>query len=119
MKGDYLEQIRKVVSLMPYGLILREKDLDDEEYKRLSMEILKICGENQVRCFLHSRYGIAAMLGCSNIHLSLTSFLENEKKLDDFEQISVSCHSMDDVKKALAHGATQIILGTIFETECK
>ena len=40
VKGDYLEQIRKVVSLMPYGLILREKDLDDEEYKRLSMEVL-------------------------------------------------------------------------------
>lgn len=119
VKGDYLEQIRKVVSLMPYGLILREKDLGDEEYKRLSMEVLKICGENQVRCFLHSRYGIAAMLDCRNIHLSLTSFLENENKLSDFEQISVSCHSMDDVKKALAHGATQIILGTIFETECK
>ena len=26
VKGDYLEQIKKVVSLHPYALILREKD---------------------------------------------------------------------------------------------
>ena len=37
----------------------------------------------------------------------------------DFEEISVSCHSMEDVETAVGNGATQIILGTIFETECK
>ena len=37
----------------------------------------------------------------------------------DFQEISVSCHSMEDMKTAVENGATQIILGTIFETECK
>ena len=37
----------------------------------------------------------------------------------DFQEISVSCHSMEDMNIAVKNGATQIILGTIFETECK
>ena len=37
----------------------------------------------------------------------------------DFQEISVSCHSMEDMNFAVKNGATQIILGTIFETECK
>ena len=37
----------------------------------------------------------------------------------DFEEISVSCHSLEDVNIAVKNGATQIILGTIFETDCK
>ena len=36
-----------------------------------------------------------------------------------FQEISVSCHSMEDMDTAVRCGATQIILGTIFETECK
>ena len=31
----------------------------------------------------------------------------------------MSCHSMEDMEIAVKYGATQIILGTIFETECK
>lgn len=83
------------------------------------MEVLKICEANQVPCFLHSRFEIARKLACKNIHLSLSFLLEHESSLGDFEQISVSCHSLDDVISALNHGATQIVLGTIFETECK
>lgn len=119
VKGDYLEQIRKVVSKQPYGLILREKDLSDEEYETLSAKVLKICAESGTLCFLHSRYQIAEKLGCRNIHLSLGSFIENRENIRHFERISVSCHSLSDVKKALDYGATQIVLGTIFETECK
>ena len=51
----------------------------------------------------------------------LKGLSETEKKAltEDFCEISISCHSMEDVEIAMAGGATQIILGTIFETECK
>lgn len=117
--GDYLEQIRKVVSHHPYALILREKDLTDETYEELAGEVLKICETEGVPCFLHSKYRIARKLGCRNIHLSLSGLKECEDYVRDFEQISVSCHSPEDVAYATEHGVTQIILGTIFETECK
>lgn len=74
--------------------------------------------------FLHTKIEIARKIGCQNIHLSipvLKGLSETEKKAltEDFCEISISCHSMEDVEIAMAGGATQIILGTIFETECK
>ena len=62
VKGDYLEQIRKVVSLKPYGLIIREKDLTDQNYEALSREVLKICEAGEVPCFLHSMIDVAKKL---------------------------------------------------------
>lgn len=119
VKGDYLEQIKRATSLHPYGLILREKDLSDEEYGRLAIEVLKICRANDVTCFLHSRCHLARELDCQNIHLSVRSLAEQADELRYFKNISVSCHSQADVQEAIACGATQIVLGTIFETECK
>lgn len=58
------------------------------------------------------------------IHLSIPALgamseAERIRLQRDFAEISVSCHSLEDVKLAGKNGATQIILGTIFETECK
>ena len=108
----------------PHAVILREKDLVDEEYKMLAEKVLDMCREEDVNCFLHSRISIAKSLGCGRIHLSipvLESMKEEERRnlRKDFQEISVSCHSMKDMKTAVKNGATQIILGTIFETECK
>lgn len=124
VQGDFFEQMQKVICLHPHAAILREKDLPDEEYKMLAEKVLDMCREEDVNCFLHSRITIAKSLGCGRIHLSipvLESMKEEEQRnlRKDFQEISVSCHSMEDMKTAVKNGATQIILGTIFETECK
>ena len=124
VQGDFLEQMQKVIQLHPYAVIVREKDLSDAAYEALAEKILHLCEEEGVRCFLHSRISVARSLGCRRIHLSipaLEAMSEEERSglLRDFEEISVSCHSLEDVNFAVKNGATQIILGTIFETECK
>lgn len=78
----------------------------------------------QVLCFLHSRIDMARKLKCEQIHLSipaLQSLCEQERSAlrKDFRELSISCHSMEDMQFAVSSGATQIVLGTIFETECK
>ena len=124
VKGDFLKQMQKVIHLRPHAVILREKDLSDEEYEMLAEKILEICRESGVHCFLHSRISVAHRLGCRRIHISVPLLLamSEEERLQlrtDFQEISVSCHSMEDMNIAVKNGATQIILGTIFETECK
>ena len=124
VQGDFLEQMKKVIHLHPHAVILREKDLPDDAYKALAEKILPLCEREGVRCFLHSRVSIARNLGCRRIHLSIPA-LETMSEAElfelqrDFEEISVSCHSLEDVNIAVKNGATQIILGTIFETDCK
>ena len=124
VQGDFLKQMQKVIQLHPHAVILREKDLSDEEYEVLAEKLLSLCNEEKVDCFLHSRISVAYRLGCKRIHLSIPSLeaMDEEKYSQlkkEFQEISVSCHSMEDVEMAVKNGATQIILGTIFETECK
>ena len=124
VQGDFFKQMQKVIQLHPHAVILREKDLSDEEYEVLAEKLLSLCKEEKVDCFLHSRISVAYRLGCKRIHLSIPSLeaMDEEKYSQlkkEFQEISVSCHSMEDVEMAVKKGATQIILGTIFETECK
>ena len=124
VQGDFLEQLEKVTKLHPHALILREKDLTDDAYESLAKKVFDLCKREDITCFLHTKIEIARKIGCKNIHLSipvLKGLSETEKKAltEDFCEISISCHSMEDVEIAMAGGATQIILGTIFETECK
>ena len=124
VEGDFLEQMQKVIRLHPHAVIVREKDLPDDAYEALAEKILGLCDEEGVRCFLHSRIAIARKLGCRRIHLSIPALgamseAERIRLQRDFAEISVSCHSLEDVDIAVKNGATQIILGTIFETECK
>ena len=124
VQGDFLEQLKKVARLHPYAMILREKDLSDEEYEQLAEQVLAICEDEQVRLFVHSKTEIAKRIGCRCIHMTIPglqvlSDVELREVQECFAQISVSCHSLEDMQYAVQHGATQIVLGTIFETECK
>ena len=124
VQGDFLKQLEKVTKLHLHALILREKDLADDAYESLAKKVFDLCKREDITFFLHTKIEIARKIGCQNIHLSipvLKGLSETEKKAltEDFCEISISCHSMEDVKIAMAGGATQIILGTIFETECK
>ena len=124
VKGDFLEQLERVLRLRPHGLILREKDLSDAAYTALAKEVLALCRREEVLCFLHSRISSAKELNCRNLHLSvpaLDAMMPEERRQlrEEFDRISVSCHSMEDMQFAVECGASQIVLGTIFETDCK
>ena len=124
VKGDFLEQLERVLRLRPHGLILREKDLSDAAYTALAKEVLALCRKEEVLCFLHSRISSAKELNCRNLHLSVPALdammpEECRRLREEFDRISVSCHSMEDMQFAVECGASQIVLGTIFETDCK
>ncbi|MGN0242870.1 MAG: thiamine phosphate synthase [Lachnospiraceae bacterium] len=117
--GNYLHQIQKVVSMRPNALILREKGLQEDEYEALAAEVMKLCHLAEVPCYIHTHRSIAENLRCPNLHLSMKDFLNDPNSLQSFDRISVSCHSLEEAKTAERLGATQIVLGTILETECK
>lgn len=114
----YLTQIERIASFRPNSLILREKDLSEDKYLELAKSVLDICNKYDVPCYIHSHHEIAKKLNCKNIQLSLEDFMHLSCK-DDFVNISVSCHSLEDVISAERLGAARIVLGTIFETDCK
>lgn len=116
----FTEQIERVCQIKPEAIILREKDLSEEEYKILAERIMEICTQYQVTCILHTFWKTAAKLGCTSIHLpmaELRKLPEEEKK--QFKEIGTSVHSVEEAEEAVNLGATYLTAGHIYATNCK
>lgn len=74
VKGDYLEQIKKVVNTDISALMLREKDLDEDTYKKLSLEVMKVCENAGVDLIINKFINVADELGVKRIHLPFQDF---------------------------------------------
>lgn len=119
-KEDFLVRISKIAAAKPDSIVLREKDLSEEDYTELAEKVLKICQEYNVPLTAHYFYRAAIQLNIKRIHLPL--HILRELKYEDkafFDVIGVSCHSTEDAKEAEKLGASYITAGHIFETDCK
>ncbi|MBQ7944569.1 MAG: thiamine phosphate synthase [Lachnospiraceae bacterium] len=117
---DFLTRIERIAKAKPRGIILREKDLSREEYKILAKEVMFICEKYNVSCILHSFVDVAIELQARAIHLPLDRLLQlRDDEKAKFKVIGASCHSMQDAIRAKEAGCTYIVVGHIFETDCK
>ncbi len=120
-EGDFFEQIHRIAQGGYYQtLILREKDLSEQEYKYYAQKVMEICRKNQIRCILHSFYPVAKELGCRNLHMPLPALERmSQRDRDFFDEIGASVHSVEQVRRAMQCGASYLVAGHIFETGCK
>jgi len=124
--NDFLEQIQNICKLnekstliKSVSIVLREKDLSENDYKDLAVKVLKICKENNTECILHTYYKIARELNCKKIHLPLQVLKSNPNIYKEFNEVGVSIHSVSEAIEAINLGATYITAGHIFSTDCK
>lgn len=122
VKGDYLEQIKKVVNTDISALMLREKDLDEDTYKKLSLEVMKVCENAGVDLIINKFINVADELGVKRIHLPFQDFKNRvaSNNIDTKKYIlGTSTHSVEDAIYANNNGASYITAGHIFATDCK
>lgn len=112
-REDFFKRIERLYKGGAEKIILREKDLEAEEYFALAKKCFEICGE---KLFVNSRTGIAKKSGIKNIHLPMGLFTEKD---GFFNHTGVSVHSLGEAMTAESLGADYIIGGHIFETDCK
>ena len=118
--NNFLDQIEKICKLQDnISIVLREKDLPQDQYKTLANKVLKICSQYNKDCILHTYYDIAKELQCDKIHVPLYILKDNPYLSKEFSILGVSIHSVDEAKEAEALGATYITAGHIFKTNCK
>ena len=120
VRGDFLERLKEIARQRPAGILLREKDLTPEEYRKLAREVQSICKKAGVPCILHSFTGVAEELEADALHLPLPLLrkLPGEDR-GRFRQLGASCHSVADAREAQSLGCTYITAGHIFDTDCK
>ncbi len=118
-QGNFLERIEQIAKALPYSIILREKDLQINEYCKLAEEVSKICDRYKVPLVINSHINVAIEIKALNIHLPMEIFLKHRDELSIFKKIGVSVHSVEEAKFAECMGAHYIIAGHIFSTDCK
>lgn len=125
-KNDFFKQIENLSALnekntvlSSVSIVLREKDLLENDYKDLAAKVLNICKKNNTDCILHTYYNAAIELDCKKIHLPFHVLKSNPHIYKDFNEIGVSIHSVSEAIEAVNLGATYITAGHIFATDCK
>lgn len=108
------------------ALTLREKDLNKNEYLKLIEEIYPICQKYKINLILHQNYDLNLddKYKIEGIHLSYDIFKslnENIKAelIKKYKRIGVSVHSLEEAKEVENLGASYVVAGHIFETDCK
>ena len=108
------------------ALTLREKDLNKNEYLKLIEKVYPICQKYKINLILHQNYdlNLDEKYDIEGIHLSYNIFKslnENIKAelIKKYKRIGVSIHSLDEAKEVENLGASYVVAGHIFETDCK
>lgn len=108
------------------SLTLREKDLDKNEYLNLVEKIYPICKKHKLNLILHQNYdlNLDEKYKIEGLHLSYEIFKSLNKNIREglikkYKRIGVSIHSLDEAKEVESLGATYVVAGHIFETDCK
>lgn len=124
-EGDFLTRVARLAEGKYYqAILLREKDLPEDEYEKLAKEVLAICQRTEKKCILHSFPRVALRFKHPYIHLPLPLWerLEDEEKKGmqkHMIEIGTSIHSMEQLRQAETLGASYVMAGHIFATDCK
>jgi len=108
------------------ALTLREKDLNKNEYLKLIEKVYPICQKYKINLILHQNYdlNLDEKYDIKGIHLSYSIFKSLNQNIKaelikKYKRIGVSVHSLDEAKEVEMLGASYVIAGHIFETDCK
>ena len=108
------------------ALTLREKDFNKNEYLNLVKKIYPICEKYRIDLILHQNYdlNLDKKYKIEGIHLSYDNFKSLNKNIREelkkkYKRIGVSIHSLDEAKEVENLGASYVVAGHIFETDCK
>ena len=130
VQGDFLDRIRQIAAKKQVdAIILREKDLSEEDYRTLAENVLRICEKYHKHCILHTFWSVAEQLKHPYLHLSYPlflqlyeqrpEFLERECGQPTFWKIGVSTHTVEEARLAETMGASYVTASHIFPTACK
>lgn len=116
---DFLSTIERLAKSDVRLIILREKDLSEDEYFSLAANVYEICKSYNTTLVIHNYINVAKEFGIKYIHLPYSEFCKTENLHNDFKVVGTSVHSTKDAIFAEKHSADYITAGHIFATDCK
>lgn len=117
----YVQQIERICRKNPRAVLIREKDMTEEEYARLAGEAAEVCRKYHIPCVYHTYLEEALRAGIRNIHLPLHVLRKyaGNPVLSQFESVGASVHSAEEALEAAKLGASVLTAGHVYATDCK
>lgn len=103
---------------------LREKDLSGRELESLASEAVEAvrARSHTTSLLLNSRVDVALAVGADGVHLRSSDIsaadvqaISRSARAERDPIIALSCHTADEVKRAVESGANFVVLGPVFE----
>ena len=117
---EQIERLTRLTQQRPQAVILRAKDIDREAYRSLAKSAQQLCTAASLPLILHSDWQLARELGISRMHLPLALLRQIPAcERAPFAWLSTSVHSVDEALEAQRLGASMLIAGHIYATQCK
>lgn len=96
------------------------RDKESENFQDLAKIFIKICKEKDIKkILLNGDYLLAHKLNASGIHLTSTQFNDISKAKELGLYVIISCHTFEDIEKAINNQADAVTYSPIFETPNK
>ena len=119
-REDFLGRVERIAAHRPSGILLREKDLPEQDYEELATKVMARCKEREVPCILHGFPGVALRRKSGALHLPLPTLRAlSASERAEFPVLGASCHSPEEAAEAERLGCTYLTAGHVFATDCK
>lgn len=120
-KQTLFDQVKEALDGGATCIQLREKQLDEENFLKEAIEIQKLCKEYHVPFIVNDNVEIAKTMHADGIHVGQSDMeaLDVRKALGKDVILGVSAQTVEQAKKAEAHGADYLGVGAVFPTGSK
>ena len=96
------------------------RDKESSNFKELAKIFIKICKEKDIKkILLNGDYLLAHKLNATGVHLTSTQFDDILKAKELGLYVIISCHTFEDIQKAIDYKADAVTYSPIFETPNK
>lgn len=96
------------------------RDKESSNFKEIAKIFIKICKEKNIKeILLNGNYLLAHKLNASGVHLTSAQFDDILKAKELGLYVIISCHTFEDIQKAIDYQADAVTYSPIFETPNK
>ena len=120
-KQTLYEQVESALKGGATCVQLREKHLGDADFLQEAMEIHTLCQRYGVPLFINDNVEVAIQCHAEGVHVGQSDMgaAQVRARVGDGMMIGVSAHTVEEAKKAVAHGADCLGVGAVFSTNTK